>query len=88
MEYAAAAWERAMLVQEVMLKAIGGELHWFRAAEILGTLVPLMNDLYAQEWSPFTNHVKPTFKRLKRAKKNASGETGVACTKSKSRARK
>ena len=36
MEYAAAAWERAMLVQEVMLKAIGGELHWFRAAEILG----------------------------------------------------
>jgi transposase len=36
MEYAAAAWERAMLLQEVMLKAIGGELHWFRAAEILG----------------------------------------------------
>src|SRR3989442_15318201 len=25
-----------MLVQEGMLKAIGGELHWFRAAEILG----------------------------------------------------
>ena len=36
MEYAAAAWERAMKVQEVLLKAIGGELHWFRAAEILG----------------------------------------------------
>jgi transposase len=36
MEYAAAAWERAMRLQEVMLKAIGGELHWFRAAEILG----------------------------------------------------
>jgi hypothetical protein len=36
MEYADAAWERAMLLQEVMLKAIGGELHWFRAAEILG----------------------------------------------------
>jgi hypothetical protein len=36
MEYAAAVWERAMLLQEVMLKAIGGELHWFRAAEILG----------------------------------------------------
>jgi transposase len=36
MEYTAAAWERAMLIQEVMLKAIGGELHWFRAAEILG----------------------------------------------------
>lgn len=25
-----------MTVQEVMLKAISGELHWFRAAEILG----------------------------------------------------
>jgi transposase len=36
MEYAAAAWERAMKVQEVLLKAIGGERHWFRAAEILG----------------------------------------------------
>src|SRR3954453_3261065 len=36
MEYAAVVWERAMKVQEVLLKAIGGELHWFRAAEILG----------------------------------------------------
>lgn len=25
-----------MAVQEVMLKAVSGELHWFRAAEILG----------------------------------------------------
>ena len=25
-----------MTVQEVMLKALSGELHWFRAAEILG----------------------------------------------------
>jgi hypothetical protein len=32
-------------------------------------LVPLMNDLYAQEWSQFTNHFKPTFKLLKREKK-------------------
>lgn len=31
-------------------------------------LVPLMNDLYAQEWSQFTNHFKPTFKLLKRQK--------------------
>ena len=30
------AWERAMTVQEVMLKALSGELHWFRAAEIFG----------------------------------------------------
>ena len=36
MSYPDAAWERAMTVQEVMLKALGGELHWFRAADILG----------------------------------------------------
>ena len=29
-----------------------------------------MNDLYAQEWSQFTNHFKPTFKLLQRKKKN------------------
>ena len=33
-------------------------------------LVPLMNDLYAKEWSQFTNHFKPTFKLLKREKKD------------------
>jgi hypothetical protein len=33
-------------------------------------LVALMNDLYTQEWSQFTNHFKPTFKLLKREKKN------------------
>ena len=33
-------------------------------------LVPLMNDLYAKEWSQFTNHFKPTFKLLKRVKKD------------------
>ncbi len=31
-------------------------------------LVALMNDLYANEWSQFTNHFKPTFKLLKREK--------------------
>jgi transposase len=36
MFYPDAAWGRAMTVQEVMLKALSGELHWFRAAEILG----------------------------------------------------
>ena len=36
MSYPEAAWERIMTVQEVMLKALSGELHWFRAAEILG----------------------------------------------------
>jgi hypothetical protein len=29
-----------------------------------------MNDLYANEWSQFTNHFKPTFKLLRREKKN------------------
>ena len=29
-----------------------------------------MNDLYAKEWSQFTNHFKPTFKLVKREKKN------------------
>src|SRR6266851_9694705 len=36
MTYPDAAWERAMTVQEVMLKAVSGEWHWFKAAEILG----------------------------------------------------
>jgi transposase len=36
MTYPAAAWERAMKLQEVMLRALSGEIHWFRAAEILG----------------------------------------------------
>jgi hypothetical protein len=33
-------------------------------------LVPLMNELYRQEWSQFTNHFKPTFKLVRREKKN------------------
>src|SRR4029450_2272208 len=36
MPYPDAAWERAMKVEEVMLKALSGEIHWFRAADILG----------------------------------------------------
>ena len=36
MGYPGAAWERAMTVQEVVLKALSGEIHWFRAADILG----------------------------------------------------
>jgi len=35
MPYPESAWEQAMTVEEVMLKALSGELHWFRAAEIL-----------------------------------------------------
>jgi hypothetical protein len=36
MSYPDAAWERAMKVQEVIMKALIGELHWYRAADILG----------------------------------------------------
>jgi hypothetical protein len=34
-------------------------------------LVGLMNDLYAVEWSQFTNHFKPTFKLVKREKRGS-----------------
>ena len=35
MSYPDAAWERAMTVQEVMLKALSGGLRlWFRAADL------------------------------------------------------
>jgi hypothetical protein len=36
MAYPEAAWERAMKVQEVIMKALTGELHWYRAADTLG----------------------------------------------------
>lgn len=36
MAYPEAARERTMTVQEVMLKALSGKLHWFRASEIPG----------------------------------------------------
>jgi hypothetical protein len=37
-------------------------------------LVPLMNDLYGQEWSQFTNHFKPTFKLVRRDKKDGKAK--------------
>jgi len=49
--------------------------NWTHVRQLLGherfghpELVPLMNDLYAREWSQFTNHFKPTFKLLRREK--------------------
>jgi transposase len=36
MGYSDGAWERAMKMQEVILRALSGEIHWFQAAEILG----------------------------------------------------
>ena len=35
MTYPPAAWEQAMLRQDVILRAMSGALHWFQAAEIL-----------------------------------------------------
>jgi len=39
-------------------------------------LVALMNDLYSQEGSQFTNHFKPTFKLLRREKKDGKTKRG------------
>jgi hypothetical protein len=36
MSYPEAAWERAMKVQEVIMKGLTGEPYWYRAADILG----------------------------------------------------
>jgi transposase len=35
MEYSPAAWERAMRMQDVILRAISGDMSWFAAADIL-----------------------------------------------------
>ncbi len=37
----------------------------------IGSVEALMNDLYANEWSQFTNHFKPTFKLVKREKQDS-----------------
>jgi transposase len=42
MGYPESEWERAMRVQEIMMRALGGEIHWFQAAEILGVDVRTM----------------------------------------------
>lgn len=39
MGYSTAVMERAMKIQEVILRAMSGEIHWFRAAEIAGLSV-------------------------------------------------
>lgn len=35
MGFATVAWERAMRMQDVILRALSGQIHWFQAAEIL-----------------------------------------------------
>jgi hypothetical protein len=51
--------------------------NWTHVRQLLGyerfghpELVPLLNDLYSQQWSQYQNHFRPTFKLLKRDKKN------------------
>jgi hypothetical protein len=50
--------------------------NWTHVRQLLGyerfghpELVALLNDLYGQEWSQYQNHFRPTFKLLKREKK-------------------
>jgi len=50
--------------------------NWTHVRQLLGyerfghpELVPLLNDLYGQEWSQYQNHFRPTFKLEKREKK-------------------
>ena len=42
-------------------------------------LVPLMNDLYGKEWTQFTNHFKPTFKLVRREKKDGKTKRIYEC---------
>ncbi len=42
MGYPESEWERAMRVQEVMMRALSGELYWFQAADVLGVDVRTM----------------------------------------------
>lgn len=34
--YPERAWERAMKIQEVLTRALSGQIHWLQAAEIIG----------------------------------------------------
>jgi hypothetical protein len=50
--------------------------NWTHVRQLLGyerfehpELVPLLNDLYGQEWGAYHNHFRPTFKLLKRDKR-------------------
>lgn len=51
--------------------------NWTHVRQLLGyqrfghpELVPLLNNLYGQEWSQYQNHFRPTFKLLQREKKD------------------
>lgn len=44
--YPASAWRRAMRVQEVILKAVAGEIKWAQAADILGVSPRTIRRMY------------------------------------------
>jgi hypothetical protein len=41
-EYSAAEVERMMKLQDILLKAMAGKMHWFEAAEIIGVTARTM----------------------------------------------
>ena len=51
-QYPGRAVERAMKIQEVMLRAVSGEMHWFQAAEILG-ISPRQMQRWKQRYEAF-----------------------------------
>lgn len=69
-QYPGSAVERAMKVQEVILRAVSGELHWFQAAEILG-ISPRQMHRWKQRYEEFgydglfdRRHQRPSPKRV------------------------
>ena len=63
MGYPESEWERAMRVQEVMMRAPSGELHWFQAADILGVDVRTM-----RRW-------REKFERIERSIEGVNGNS-------------
>lgn len=51
-QYPGPAVERAMKIQEVVLRAVSGEMHWFQAAEILG-ISPRQMHRWKQRYEEF-----------------------------------
>ena len=51
-QYPGSAVERAMKIQEVILRAVSGEIHWFQAAEILG-ISPRQMHRWKQRYDTF-----------------------------------
>ncbi|MFO7869819.1 MAG: hypothetical protein R6V03_00090 [Kiritimatiellia bacterium] len=48
-EYLRSAVDRAMKIQEVIMRAMRGELQWFEAAEIIGVSCRMMRRIKGQQ---------------------------------------